>query len=238
MIKGKYSANFTSHNLHEIKKENLERKKFLKYFKDVLDEALSYEKRCLEGKRWGGNPLLIIIDAALDSIGLNYFKIVVPRVKRFENDIIKKYKINSIQDFLRFSPNSVELRKIMNNERVWNVAINICRELIEIKKEKKLSNDFMALKEWAEEADYHQWHRNRIGKIKGVGLITFQYLRMQAGVDTTMPDRVIEKVMGNLFNMNAENHIEFIEKMEVFSRKIGFSQILICWAIWLKYSDK
>ena len=50
---------------------------------DVLEAAREGEQRCFSGKRWGGNAVLIVVDAALDSIGLNYFQIVVPRVRRF-----------------------------------------------------------------------------------------------------------------------------------------------------------
>jgi hypothetical protein len=33
-----------------------------------------------------------------------------------------------------------------------------------------------------------KWWEDPVGSIKGVGLVTFQYLRMMGGVDTVMPD--------------------------------------------------
>jgi len=36
------------------------------------------------------------------------------------------------------------------------------------------------------------------------------------------------------FGLYAEDDVEFIKKMEDFSNIVGYSQILICWAIWLK----
>jgi hypothetical protein len=60
---------------------------------------------------------------------------------------------------------------------------------------------------------------------------------MQAGVDTTMPDKIVKKAMQQYFNVNADDDIAFIKRMEAFSRESGYSQILICWAIWLKESD-
>jgi len=35
--------------------------------------------RCLRTERWGGSVVLMIVDAAFTSIGLNYFTAVVPR---------------------------------------------------------------------------------------------------------------------------------------------------------------
>ena len=52
---------------------------FRQEYGDVIELAREGERRCLEGRRWGGNAVLIVVDAALDSIGLNYFQIVVPR---------------------------------------------------------------------------------------------------------------------------------------------------------------
>lgn len=125
----------------------------------------------------------------------------------------------------------------MNNKRAWAAAIDICRELCRIKAKNELEGDFAALRFWAERASYDNWKEDPIGKIAGVGLITFQYLCMQAGVDTTMPDKIIKKTVQRDFNIKAENNIEFIKKMEAFSKETGYSQTLLCWAIWLKESD-
>lgn len=125
----------------------------------------------------------------------------------------------------------------MNNERCWRVAINICKVLDRIRIEKGLQSDFDALRFWAERANYVKWREDPIGKISGVGLITFQYLRMQAGVDTTMPDKIVKRVIERDFGIKGKNDLEFIERMEKFSEEKGYSQTLICWAIRLKESD-
>jgi hypothetical protein len=121
----------------------------------------------------------------------------------------------------------------MKNERAWKVAIDISAELCQIKR----SSDFTALRLWAERVSYENLKRDRIGKIPGVGLITFQYLRMQADVDTTIPDKIIKRTVERDFGIKAEDNVQFIKMMEIFSKEIGYSQILLCWAIWLKESD-
>ena len=39
-------------------------------------------ERCLRTERWGGSVVLMVVDAAFTSIGLNYFTAVVPKIDR------------------------------------------------------------------------------------------------------------------------------------------------------------
>jgi len=208
-------------------------------FKEVLAAAKEGELRCLNGKRWDGNAVLIVVDASLDSIGLNYFKIVVPRVKQFYREYVETGEISSFNVFSKLSSEDARLRGLMNNRRVWQAAIDISRVLNGIKRDSELESDFAALRYWAEHANHKEWKKDEIGRINGVGLITFQYLRMQAGIDTSMPDKIIKRVVEREFGVhaNASDDLSFIADMERLSKEIGYSQILICWAIWLRESD-
>ena len=203
-------------------------------FRSVLKEAQEYERKCLDGEIWNGNPVLMVVDAALTSIGINYFKLVVPLVEKLYNEYVKTGQIASFEDLARLSPEDRRLRGIIDNRRSWSVAISVCKELNMIRKENDLKSDFAALKSWADIADYEKWSEDRIGKIPGVGLVTFQYLRLQVGVNTTVPDRVIRRVAEKEFGIKAKDSIDFIRKMQEHSSKAGFSQILFCWAAWLK----
>jgi len=99
-------------------------------------------------------------------------------------------------------------------------------------------NDFNALKFWAERANYENWENDEIGMIKGIGINTFQYLRMQVGIDTTMPDKIIKRSIEKVFRIKVKDEIDLIKKTEEIANKIGISQIELCWAIWIKESDK
>ncbi len=206
-------------------------------FKEVLVAAKEGELRCLTSERWDGDAVLIVVDASLDSIGLNYFKIVVPRVKRFYSDYVKTGEISSFNVFSKLSAEDARLRGLMNNRRVWHAAIDISRVLSGVKESKGFESDFDALRYWAERANHKEWKKDDIGRINGVGLITFQYLRMQAGIDTSMPDKIIKRVAEREFGVHANDDLLFIEEMERLSKEIGYSQILLCWAIWLRESD-
>ena len=142
-------------------------------FRSVLKEAREYEKKCLNGEIWYGNAVLMVVDASLTSIGINYFKLVVPLVERFHNEYVRTGQIASFEDFAKLSTDDKRLRGIINNKRSWSVAINLCKELNMIRKENDLLSDFDALNFWAEKANYEKWREDRIGKIPGIDLVTF-----------------------------------------------------------------
>ena len=210
---------------------------FEERFEDVLEAAREGEKRCLSTTRWGGDPVLMVVDAALDSTGLNYFNIVVPRVKRFHEKFVQAGRIRSFDDLRKATPDDLDLRKILNNRRAWGVAIGVSEILDNMRKELGLRSDLETLKNWAKKTSHLEWEHDLIGRVKGVGLITFQYLRMQAGVDTSMPDKIIKRVIEREFGVRASDDLSFIDEMGRLSHAIGYSQIFICWAIWMKESD-
>jgi hypothetical protein len=57
-----------------------------------------------------------------------------------------------------------------------------------------------------------------IGRIKGVGLVTFQYLRMMEEIDTVMPDKIVKRVINEILVKAGlepvNDDIEFIKRAE------------------------
>lgn len=49
-------------------------------------------ERCLRTERWSGSVILMVVDAAFTSIGLNYFTAVVPKVEEFNKRFVKSGK--------------------------------------------------------------------------------------------------------------------------------------------------
>ena len=54
--------------------------------------------RCLRTERWGGSVVLMIVDAAFTSIGLNYFTAVVPKVEEFNRKFVENGRIKNLKD--------------------------------------------------------------------------------------------------------------------------------------------
>jgi len=99
-------------------------------------------------------------------------------------------------------------------------------------------NDKIALRTWAKNAKLENWREDPIGKIKGVGLITFQYLRMMGGINTVvMPDKIVKRVINEILIKAGlkpvNDDIEFIKKAEEIALACGYRPIELCWMTWL-----
>lgn len=186
--------------------------------------------RCLMTERWGGSVVLMVVDAAFTSIGLNYFTTVVPKVREFSEKFVEAGRIQNLKDLAKADIN--ELMKVWRNKRSWRIAKDIASYLSTLS-----DNDRTALRTWARRASLENWREDPIGKIKGVGLITFQYLRMMGGIDTVMPDKIVKRVVNEILAKAGlkpvDDDIEFIKKAEEVALTCGYRPIELCWMTWL-----
>ncbi len=191
--------------------------------------------RCLRTERWGGNVVLMVVDAAFTSIGLNYFTAVVPKVEEFNRKYIENKRIRNLKDLAK--TNIRELRCIWRNRRSWTIAYDIAFYL------SKMGDDKLALRSWARKSSLEDWMDDPIGRIKGVGINTFQYLRMMGGVDTVMPDKIVKRVINEILDKADQrpinDDIEFVKKTEEIALTCGYKPIELCWMTWLiQYEGK
>jgi hypothetical protein len=173
---------------------------------------------------------LMVVDAAFTSIGLNYFTAVVPKVEEFSKRFVENGRIRNLRELAEADIN--ELRGVWRNRRSWSIARDIASYLSTLSEDDKL-----ALRTWATNARLENWWEDLVGRIKGVGLVTFQYLRMMGGVDTIMPDKIVKRVVNDIL-MKArlepvEDDIEFIRKAEQLAISCGYRPIELCWMTWL-----
>ena len=210
----------------------------LKYIFDkyiqLVPDAKEYCEQCLSNSRWGGNVVLIIVDAAFTSIGMDYFHVVIPGLRKFKEKCVDTGEIRSVDDLSGY--NIEKLARIWRNTRSWSVAKSIASILKQIKQEKAV-DDMNAFKLWAHTADLQKWRDNPVAKVKGVGINTFQYLRIMAGVDTVMPDRIVRRIIGEIMreaNMEMPaTDLEFIYNMENIAVTTGYKAVELCWMTWL-----
>jgi len=187
-------------------------------------------ERCLRTERWGGSVVLMVVDAAFTSIGLNYFTAVVPKVEEFSRKFVEAGKIRSLKDLAKADMD--ELRKVWRNRRSWKIAKEIASYLSTIS-----DDDKTALRTWARNARLEKWREDPIGRIKGVGLVTFQYLRMMGGVDTVMPDKIVKRVINEILVKAGlepvNDDLQFIRRAEKIALECGYRPIELCWMTWL-----
>lgn len=203
-----------------------------------VPEVGDYIERCLRTERWDGNVVLMVVDAAFTSIGLNYFHAVVPRVEQFRQEFVELEKIRTLEDFV--VTNDAELERVWRNKRSWQMAKSVASYLAGIKKEKRF-DDRQALIYWARHASLDNWETDPIGRIKGVGINSFQYLRMMGGIDTVMPDKIVKRVIAEMLtkaNMKMPlTDIEFVKFMERMAPEVGYKAIALCWMTWMIQSE-
>ena len=201
-------------------------------------EARLYSEQCLTVSRWDGNIVLIIMDAAFTSTGLHYFHAVVPGLNRFKTSYIDTQKVQSIEDVCILDTEG--MMNIWSNIRAWNVAISTATILSKLKQNEHLS-DKEAFKCWAYKSNLQNWRDDPVAKINGVGINTFQYLRMMGGIDTVMPDRIVKRVFTEIMKeANLEfpsTDIEFILTVEQIARRTGYKATELCWMTWLRNKD-
>jgi len=190
-----------------------------------------YCDRCLKTERWGGSVVLMVVDAAFTSIGLNYFTAVVPKAEEFREKFVESGKVRNLEALAE--AHVEELRKVWKNRRSWNIAKEIASYLSAM----GVGGDKLALRNWARNAKLEEWRKDPIGRIGGVGLVTFQYLRMMGGVDTVMPDKVVKRVINEILEKAGEKpingDIEFVEKAEQVALACGYRPTELCWMTWL-----
>lgn len=188
-------------------------------------------ERCLRTERWAGSVPLMVVDAAFTSIGLNYFTAVVPRVQEFSREFVEAGKIRSLADLSQADLG--ELRAVWKNRRSWSMA----KEVASCLSGMATGSDREALRAWARDAPAERWEEDPVGRIGGVGLVTFQYLRMMGGIDTVMPDKIVKRVVNAILveggEESVENDLDFIKRAEEVAAGCGYRPIELCWMTWL-----
>jgi hypothetical protein len=187
-------------------------------------------ERCLRTERWGGSVVLMVIDAAFTSIGLNYFTAVVPKVEEFNRRFVESGRIKKLCELAEADVEG--LRAVWRNLRSWLAAKGIAAYLSTLG-----GDDKSALRSWAQKARVDEWWADPIGRVKGVGLVTFQYLRMMGGVDTVMPDKIVKRVINEILvkagMQPVYDDLKFIKRAEEVALACGYRPIELCWMTWL-----
>ncbi len=206
--------------------------------KRLLDEVISsmpevreLVDRCLGSRRWGGSVVLMVVDAAFTSVGMSYFRTVVPAVVRFKELFVDSGAISTLRDL---ADQEVDrLRRVWRNRRSWEVAQEVARRLSAFDGK----DDVQRLRRWALSSTLEGWRNDPVGSVRGVGLVTYQYLRMMGGVDTVMPDKVVKRVINSMLRRagleEVWDDIAFVREVERIAAATGHRPAELTWMTWL-----
>jgi hypothetical protein len=73
--------------------------------------------------------------------------------------------------------------------------------------------------------------------VKGIGLATFQYLRILCGSDTVKPDIHIRQAVSDGLNERVTNDKRVIALVEAAAFSLQISARILEYSIWLHYSE-
>lgn len=205
-------------------------KKVVDSYMEKVSGLREHCERCLRTERWDGSVVLMIVDAAFTSIGLNYFTAVVPKIEEFRVSFVENGRVRSLRDLAEADMR--RLRRVWRNRRSWVVAKRVASYLSTLSRDDKA-----AFRTWAGNTSLEKWREDPVGRIRGVGLVTFQYLRMMGGVDTVMPDKIVKKVVNEILVKAGldpvNNDMAFIRRAEQVALSCGYRPIELCWMTWL-----
>jgi len=191
--------------------------------------------RCLQTQRWGGSIVLMLVDAAFMSIGLNYFTSVVPAVARYEVQMLSAQVPGTLNRLAGVNYNDVA--PLWKNHRSWHLAREVAGHLAS-----QGVDDTTALRGWATHASLEKWHKDPIGSVRGVGINTYQYLRMMGGVDTSMPDKIVRRVIAQVLtqagiDLPTDDDLDLIETIRTIGHLTRRRPIELCWMTWMIQSE-
>lgn len=223
-----------------------EKKRLMPDIQDLVDEYAegidysSHAEKFLELDRWtGDDPLLLLADAAGTTTGQNYFIQVKPSVEAFQLRFLDSERINSFAELASLDKDDPSLREIFGAKRKRRVLVSGAAILANIDAE----DDLERLQSWARNADPTNYTQDPFGQISGVGLRTFQYLRMIAGVDTVKPDIQVQRFIEALATASDSEHLDpstdlsVLKSCQWIAGKTDYRMIEIDQIAWWHFSD-
>lgn len=208
------------------------------YAADV--DYTAHAEKFLELQRWTGNdPFLLLADAAGTTTGQNYFTHVKPSVEAFQTHFLDSGRVTSFAELASLNQQDSNLQQIFEAQRKRRVLVRGAEVFAEIEAE----TDLARLQEWAHNADPYNHSEDPFGSISGVGLRTFQYLRMISGIDTVKPDIQVQRFIEDLADATGDPHLDpsrertVLESCEWLAEVTDYRMIEIDQIAWWHYAD-
>ncbi len=189
----------------------------------------------LEANEFGyDNPVDICMDAVL-SIRRKYYSFVVPRLEYFRENQPEIRSLQRLAALIR-SAGHEEFCKLWNYNHFARVELleNLVQRFIAYNTENNFEEELKGMQHWARLSSPQDYRRFGV---KGIGLATFQYLRMLLGVQTVKPDVHIKKAISLALGRKISDAeaITFIEKA---SQKLDLPATVLDHNIWRYYAEK
>lgn len=168
------------------REEGLEVKKLSQYLQQITitkkgDEIGTYN-----------SPVLVCIDAVL-SINRQYYKFVVPRIKYFMDNhpeiiTLKQLKVILEEEGAQGFSHYWNYNHVQRYETLYRLV----EKFLEIQQKYNAETELASLRLWSQSINVKDFSEFNV---KGIGIATFQYLRLMLGASTVKPDVHIKKAI-------------------------------------------
>lgn len=214
---------------------------------DVIEpyaEDIDYKEaaaKFLEFNRWTGeDPVLMIVDASATTTGQGYFTHAKPQAVEFKQKFVDTNEVSTMSKLAELPSDDQKFRSIFTSERKRRVAVQTAEAIVDQCGDRGLQS----LTDWAENADPYEHTSDPVGQINGVGVLTFQYLRMLAGVDTIKPDvqvkkfiKVVSRELDDLIELSDRTNTETLESCKWLTAHSKYRLIELDQIAWWSFSD-
>lgn len=182
------------------------------------------------------NPAIVCIDAVL-SINRKYYNFVVPRIKHIQDiypEINSLFKLKELLNNLSYE----DVAKFLNYKHQQRVDIlkrlvNKLIEICNIESQDLQQNELNKLKKWASQSSVYDFDKF---KVSGIGIATFQYLRMLLGAKTVKPDVHIKKYVFTVIGETL-NEKDTIKIFEDACKSCNLDVSVVDHTIWMQYAN-
>jgi hypothetical protein len=176
---------------------------------------------------------LILCDAVL-SANRRYNEFVKPRLERLKQQGIEHKSLSELLD-------TIDKHGVSSFTRVWNYndlgrverLKDLAIRFLELKKSYGLTNDFETLSKWGKIATLEDFESFGV---PGIGLATFQYLRILCGAETVKPDVHLRQAVADTLNHKVWNDKKVVALIEAAALLLNVPARRLEYAIWDHYS--
>lgn len=162
-----------------------------------------------------------------------------PSVEAFQTQFLESCRVTSFAELAALNHRDSTLQQIFEAKRKRRVLIRGAEVFADIDAE----TDLARLQLWADSADPYNHEADSFGAINGVGLRTFQYLRMIAGIDTVKPDIQVRRFVEALVDDTGNTHLDasggqaVLESCEWLAAVTDYRMIDLDQIAWWFFSD-
>lgn len=199
----------------------------------ILDASIKQVEKWTQVR----NSAIAVIGIILGA-NRNWERVVQPNLEKIKSGRHQNLTFDDLQSLLK-THNYVEFANIWGHkdEKKYNTLSQLVSAILELKSKSPAANDYELMSAWAKAAKLSDRKKDSIGKIKNIGIATFQHLRLTFGVDTVKPDqRVIEVLEKEFWLAGKPNPSQAIKMVEDIA-KIAQRRVALIDQIFVKYGS-